>query len=265
LNVVGVDIGHFLIVAVFFVRHIPALAGMAGSWLDFRLSSDKSRKSSVLNPQDAVPANPADRPGPEEMRARILEAAWDLFRQLGARTTIADIAEKLGMSSANVYRFYPSKQAVCEAIASNQLSALTAKTREIASGSGLASEKFRRGMLMMYECMCDQMLNQSRVHEIVDVAIHENWSAIETFKHDLSAIVAELIAEGQSRGEFGPGEPLSLAAQALCACAGVHHPTLIAQFRNSPTAVPPADVVDFALRALSYGARSVSRGGDRSS
>ena len=87
-----------------------------------------------------MPADPADRPGPEEMRARILEVAWDLFRQLGARTTIADIAEKLGMSSANVYRFYPSKQAVCEAIASNQLGALTDKAprdrRATAAGLG---------------------------------------------------------------------------------------------------------------------------------
>ena len=108
------------------------------------------------------------------------------------------------------------------------------------------------------------MLNQSRVHEIVDVAISENWPAIEQFKQDCGVIVAELIAEGQARGEFGPGEPVSLAAQTLCACAGVHHPTLIAQHRNSPTAVPPEAVVDFALRALSYGARSAERTGDRS-
>ena len=85
-----------------------------------------------------VPVSPVDRPGLEEMRARILEVAWELFRQLGARTTIADIAEKLGMSSANVYRFYSSKQAVCEAIASNQLGALTASAREIAARSGPA-------------------------------------------------------------------------------------------------------------------------------
>ena len=65
--------------------------------------------------------NIAERRTPEETRARILEVAWDLFRQLGARATIADVADKLGMSSANVYRFYPSKQALCEAVCANQL------------------------------------------------------------------------------------------------------------------------------------------------
>ena len=58
--------------------------------------------------------NIAARRTPEETRAEILAAAWDLFRELGARATIADIAEKLGMSSANVYRFFPSKQALTE-------------------------------------------------------------------------------------------------------------------------------------------------------
>ena len=53
-----------------------------------------------------------ERRTPEETRCRILAVAWDLFRELGARTTIADIAERLGMSSANVYRFFPSKQAL---------------------------------------------------------------------------------------------------------------------------------------------------------
>ena len=61
--------------------------------------------------------NISARRTPEETRERILEAAWDLFRQLGARTTIAEVADKLGMSSANVYRFFPSKQALSEASA----------------------------------------------------------------------------------------------------------------------------------------------------
>jgi len=196
--------------------------------------------------------NVVERPSHEETRARILDVAWDLFRQLGARTTIGDVAEKLGMSSANVYRFYPSKQALCEAVASRQLGGLTLCASEIAKRSGSASERFRATMLMMYECMRDSMVSESRVHEIVDIAIKENWPAIEAFKQDCCVIVIGLVAEGQARGEFGPGDPMSLAAQTLCACAGIHHPTLIAQFKDSPTALPPEAVVDFALRALTH-------------
>ena len=48
-----------------------------------------------------------------------MQVAWDLFRQLGPRTTIADVAGNAGMSSANVYRFFRSKQALVDATSSS--------------------------------------------------------------------------------------------------------------------------------------------------
>ena len=55
----------------------------------------------------------------EATRARIEAAAERLFRSMGyQKTAVADIARELGMSPANVYRFYPSKSAINEAIAS---------------------------------------------------------------------------------------------------------------------------------------------------
>ena len=125
--------------------------------------------------------NVAARRTPEETRNEILAAAWDLFRQLGARTTIADIAEKLGMSSANIYRFFPSKQALTEAICANQLGALIDAARAASEGRGSAADRIRAMMATLHHGMRDQMLNQSRVHEIVDVAMNEKWPAIDEF------------------------------------------------------------------------------------
>ena len=66
----------------------------------------------------------AERRTPEETRTCIMRVAWDLFRQLGPRTTIADVADKSGMSSANVYRFFPSKQALVEEVCLSLLAEL---------------------------------------------------------------------------------------------------------------------------------------------
>ena len=49
----------------------------------------------------------------EETRERIARTAEELFRRMGfAKTAVADIASELGMSPANVYRFFPSKTAI---------------------------------------------------------------------------------------------------------------------------------------------------------
>ena len=53
----------------------------------------------------------------EDTRTALLETAERLFREVGyGKTTVADIAEAVGMSSANVYRFFPSKSAINNAI-----------------------------------------------------------------------------------------------------------------------------------------------------
>ena len=51
----------------------------------------------------------------DEARARILEVAEEHFRRIGYhKTSVADIASELGMSPANVYRFFPSRDAINE-------------------------------------------------------------------------------------------------------------------------------------------------------
>jgi AcrR family transcriptional regulator len=44
----------------------------------------------------------AGRRTPKETRRFILSVAWDLFRQIGARMTVVDIAVKSGMPSGSV-------------------------------------------------------------------------------------------------------------------------------------------------------------------
>ena len=175
-------------------------------------------------------------------------AAWDLFRQLGVHTTIADVAERLGMSSANIYRFFPSKQALTDAVCASQLAALTDVARAAANRPGRASERARAMILALHVAMREQMLHQSRVHEIVDVALKERWPAIDAFIANCAEMLAVVIADGQARGEFGPGDPTKLAFHTLFACVAVYHPTLIAQRTDVDPA--PEDAVDFVLRAL---------------
>jgi AcrR family transcriptional regulator len=194
--------------------------------------------------------NIAARRPPEETRHEILAVAWNLFRELGARVTIADIAEKLGMSSANIYRFFPSKQALSEAICANQLGALIDAAQAASQGRGSASQRIRAMLATLHGGMRDQMLNQSRVHEIVAVALEEKWPAIDDFHQRFAKMAAEFVAEGQAHGEFGPGDPAQLGMQTLRACMAIYHPTLIAQCPEPDMGSRTEETIAFALRAL---------------
>jgi AcrR family transcriptional regulator len=207
--------------------------------------SDDNRKSSEVRKNVVTTTT---RRSPADVRNAIVTAAWDLFRQLGVHTTVADVAERLGMSSANIYRFFPTKQALTDAVCASQLAALTETARAAATQPGRARERARAMILALHVAMREQMLHQSRVHEIVDVALKERWPAIDAFVANCAEILAAVIADGQARGAFAPGDPTTLALHTLFACVAVYHPTLIAQrTRLDPS---PEDAVDFALRAL---------------
>jgi AcrR family transcriptional regulator len=187
----------------------------------------------------------------EETRHCILVAAWDLFRQIGFRkTTIADIAAALGMSSANIYRFFASKDALTEAICRNMLGGLLATVRAAAAAPGSAAERIGAVLMILHRNHRDQMTHEKRVHEVVAVAMEENWGAIEEFLHNCDILVGELVAEGQAAGEFGPGDPVLLGKRTMDACAGILHPTLIAECSSDDVDADAQGVVAFALRAL---------------
>jgi len=187
---------------------------------------------------------------PEETRSCILACAWDLFRQLGYRTTIADIAGKLEMSSANIYRFFPSKQALSEAVCASVLGTLVDAARQAAESPGAASARIRAVLLTLYHGMRDQMVNDKRVHEVVDVAMTEKWSSIDNFIQSSAMLIGELIATGQNSDEFGPGDPGLLGKLTLGATIIIHHPTMIAQCLDTDPDVQAEAIIAFALRAL---------------
>jgi len=56
-----------------------------------------------------------------------------------AKTAVADIAAELAMSPANVYRFFPSKSAIVEAICQRCLSELEEKAWAVARSKATAA------------------------------------------------------------------------------------------------------------------------------
>src|SRR5262249_57135784 len=91
---------------------------------------------------------PQVRAKSDDTRTRIVETADALFRRLGfAKTAVADIAAELKMSPANVYRFFPSKSAIVEAICQRCLGELEDRAWAVARSPGSAAERIERLVL----------------------------------------------------------------------------------------------------------------------
>src|SRR3954447_24005199 len=109
---------------------------------------------------------------PDDTRVRIMDAAEALFRRLGfGKTAVADIAGELGMSPANVYRFFPSKNAIVEAICQRCLSELDEKAWAVARSRGSAAARAERLFVEVLKYHLENLIAEKRVHDMVLVAM----------------------------------------------------------------------------------------------
>jgi AcrR family transcriptional regulator len=172
--------------------------------------------------------NPQVKMRPDDTRARIMETAEGLFRRLGyAKTAVADIASELGMSPANVYRFFPSKNAIVEAICQRCLSELEEKAWAVARSKAPAAVRVERLFLEILAYNKENLLEEQRVHDIVLVAIEHNWEAIRAHKDSIRNVLELILRDGIGTGEFEPVDPRETAELMNRSMVVFTHPVLI--------------------------------------
>jgi AcrR family transcriptional regulator len=166
----------------------------------------------------------------EDTRARIMDTAEALFRRVGyAKTAVADIASELRMSPANVYRFFPSKTAIVQAICQRCLNELDEKAWAVARSKASASERLERLQLEILSYHKDNLLEEQRVNDMVMVAMEESWDAIMAHKEVHRTAIELILRDGIEAGDFEPIDPRETSMLIQQAMAAFCHPILLEQ------------------------------------
>jgi AcrR family transcriptional regulator len=196
---------------------------------------------------------PQVRVRPDDTRERIVEAAEALFRRLGyAKTAVADIAAALNMSPANVYRFFPSKNAIVEAICQRCLAEVEEQAWAIARAKAPAAERLERLVLGILKYHKENLLTETRVHDMVLVAMENSWAAIRAHKETMRTIVEVILRDGMAAGEFETVDPRQVSEQFMRATVSFCHPVLVGQCLQDGEDLEAAarGAVRFLVRAI---------------
>jgi AcrR family transcriptional regulator len=167
---------------------------------------------------------------PDDTKARIVEVAEALFRRIGyAKTTVADIAAELDMSPANVYRFFPSKNAIVEAICRRCLAEVEEKAWRVARSKVPAADRMERLILEILAYHKENLITEQRVNDMVLAAIEHSWETIRTHKRVLGNVTELILRDGIETGEFKPLDPQVTAGLIMRSVICFTHPLMLGQ------------------------------------
>jgi AcrR family transcriptional regulator len=149
---------------------------------------------------------------PDETRERIMVKADELFRQFGfEKTTVADIAEELGMSQANIDKFFSSKEAIIQASADRNLVVLREAVHRYMVEPGSALDRIEKVLVTVYRHTVDILRNERQVFKLMIRAYEQKWDCCAAFDNFLLQSFAKLVKEGMRTGEFKSADALATA------------------------------------------------------
>jgi len=186
-----------------------------------------------------------------DTHARILVTAERLFREIGyQKTTVADIAKALKMSPANVYRFFDSKRAIHEAVACRLMGEVEQAATAIAARPGSPTVRLRELLMTVHFMNKERFVGDSKLHEMVTIAMEEDWKVCDAHLEFLGATVGQVIGEGMASGEFKAADPMTTALCVFSSMVRFFHPQIIAQCATKPG--PTLEqMVDFVISSIS--------------
>ena len=193
------------------------------------------------------------RPNRNEVRARILEVAEDQFRRTGyQKTSVADIARELGMSPANVYRFFPSRGAINTSIYERRLNEIAATAFAIARTNESTTKKIDLLLSFVYQQYTSMLISEKYMHELIADATRKNCAVINAHSERVVAILEAIIRQGVETGELDVENATESARAVKFACTPFFHPVLIEQHvRNGQhTDTNLHVIIPFILKAL---------------
>lgn len=155
-------------------------------------------------------------PDAQATKNRIIETAEDLFRDVGyVKTTVADIARALSMSPANVYRYFPAKAAINEAICERLVGRVEDRCQKAAAQEGPVVERLVAFVFEYHRGVRESVFKERRLYDMVSAAMAEHWDVIRGHTERMEDSLRRLLDEGAASGEFRAVDARVMSASLL--------------------------------------------------
>ncbi|SDQ90433.1 TetR family transcriptional regulator [Actinopolyspora saharensis] len=164
---------------------------------------------------------------------RILDAAEDTLRRFGpGKTTVVDVARSLGVSHGSVYRHFPNKAALRDAVAERWLQRICVPLHPVVTEDGPAAERAWRWLWLLSTTKREMASNDPELFATYYALASEIREVVSDHLETLTELLARIVADGVRRGEFAVDDPRETARTMLSATTKFHHPAHAAEWAD---------------------------------
>ena len=196
-------------------------------------------------------------PSSEPVEARLLAIASEHVRKFGAgRATVVGIAQEAGMTHANVYRYFASREALFEEITAFWLRPLEARLREAADGADPAYDKLERMLLAIYRAYRQKLETDPAVFDLLIDALDKAKGAARKHRARVQSEIQRVVEEGVASGAFAMTDRRRALSLIFDVAHRFIHPLAVRLDAEAPAAALEGRferVIALALRALRAG------------
>jgi AcrR family transcriptional regulator len=163
----------------------------------------------------------------------ILVATEDVLRRYGpSKATVLDVARALGVSHASVYRHFPSKAALREAVIRRWLGRALSELTVIAHDARIAPpERLRAWLTALFEGKRARAGADPELLATYGVLAAEHSAVAADHVADLTGQLRRIIDDGMASGDFASADPGATARAVFSATTRFHHPALAAEWQ----------------------------------
>ena len=139
-----------------------------------------------------------------DISSQIVEAAHNRFRHYGyGKTTMAEIAADTGMSAANLYRYFKSKQDIIAECANRCMCERVDRLRAAIRMPGLtAIEQLQTYVLTDLNMSHEMAEDDEKISELVNNITLQRPDMVYKKIEAENSLIAEILSHGNETGEF---------------------------------------------------------------
>jgi AcrR family transcriptional regulator len=182
---------------------------------------------------------------------RILEVTEDVLRRFGlAKATVVDVARALDVSHGSVYRHFPSKASLRQAVAKRWLDRVSLPLEKVALESGPAPARLERWLRTLCLAKQKKVSEDPEMFATYLTLAREACVAVRAHKEDLINQVAAIISDGVKQGVFDTPDVKASARAVFDATVRYHHPAHAEEWKDPELSARVDALMALLLRGL---------------